>query len=143
MPKIHKSALVVYPAELMFQLVDDIEAYPEFLPWCHASRVLKREGDIVEAELEIAKGAVRQVFATRNVNQPGKEIRMSLLHGPFRYLQGTWRFEPLKADASKVSLDLEFEIASGLGGLVFGAVFKQMGETLVSAFLQRARQRYA
>ncbi len=142
MRKIHKSALVCYQADLVFKLVDDIEAYPEFLPWCRASRVLKREGEVVEAELEIARGAFRQILATRNFNQPGREIRMTLLRGPFSHLEGTWRFHPLREDASKITLDLEFEISSRLGDLALGAVFNQICDTLVSAFTQRARYLY-
>lgn len=142
MRKIHKSAFVCHRAELVFELVDDIEAYPEFLPWCRASRVLKREGEVVEAELEIARGAFRQIFATRNRNRPGREIHMTLLRGPFSHLEGTWRFQPLRKDASKVTLDLEFEISFGLAGLAFGALFEQVCETLVGAFTERARSLY-
>lgn len=142
MRKIHKSALIGYRAELMFELVNDIESYPEFLPWCRASRVLKREAEIVEAELEVARGAFRQVFATRNFNRPGKEIRMSLLRGPFKYLEGAWCFQALQENASKITLDLEFEVSPSLSSLVLGAVFNQIGETLVSAFTQRAKHLY-
>ncbi len=140
--KIHKSALICYRADLVFELVDDIEAYPEFLPWCRTSRVLRREGDVVEAELEIARGAFRQIFATRNFNRPGREIHMTLLRGPFSHLEGTWRFQPLRENASKITLDLEFEISSRLGSMAFGAVFNQICETLVSAFTQRAKVLY-
>lgn len=142
MQKIHKSALVCYRADLVFALVDDIEAYPAFLPWCRTSRVLRREEDVVEAELEVACGAFRQIFATRNFNRPGREIHMTLLRGPFSHLEGTWRFQPLRENASKITLDLEFEISSLLGSMAFGAVFNQMCETLVSAFTQRARSLY-
>nr|BAL54398.1 oligoketide cyclase/lipid transport protein [uncultured Gammaproteobacteria bacterium] len=142
MRKIHKSALVAYPAEWVFELVDDIESYPKFLPWCRAGRVLRREAEVVEAELEIARGALQQVFATRNFNRPGREIRMTLLHGPFKHLQGAWRFQPIGKKGSKITLDLEFETARGLGGLVFGAVFNQISETLVNAFIQRAKHLY-
>lgn len=142
MKTIHRSALVRYPAMKMFELVDDIEAYPEFLPWCRRSRILRREGDVVEAELEISRGAFQQSFATRNFNVPGREIRMTLLHGPFSHLEGMWRFQPLREDASKISLELSFEMNSRLGALAFGAVFNQICETLVGAFTQRAKQRY-
>lgn len=142
MKTIHKTALICRRAELVFQLVDDVEAYPEFLPWCRASRVLRREGEVVEAELEIAWGRFCQVFATRNFNRPGREIRMTLLHGPFSYLEGIWRFQPLAENASKVTLDLAFEVAFGLQSLAFGVAFDRICDTLVEAFATRARSLY-
>ncbi len=142
MRQVHKSALVRYSARKMFDLVDAVEKYPEFLPWCSASCILKREGNIVEAELEISRRAFRQTFATRNLVIPGQEIRMTLLRGPFSYLEGFWRFQPLREDASKISLDLSFEMNSRLGSLAFGAVFNQICDTMVSAFTQRARDLY-
>lgn len=140
MRTIHKSALVRYPAVKMFELVDDIESYPRFLPWCRRSRILQREGNVVEAELEIARGAFQQSFATRNVNVPGREIRMTLLRGPFNYLEGLWRFQPLREDACKISLNLSFEMNSRLGALAFGAMFNQICETLVEAFTEQAKR---
>lgn len=142
MRQIHKNALIRCSAQQMFELVDDIESYPEFLPWCGSSRVLKREGNIVEAELEVARGAFHQVFATRNQVVPGEEIRMTLLRGPFSYLEGAWRFQPLREDACKISLDLSFEMNSKLGSLAFGAMFNQICETMVGAFTQRAKELY-
>lgn len=142
MRKIHKSALVRHSADLLFDLVDDIESYSKFLPWCRASRVLKREGNMVEAELEVARGRFQQTFATRNFNDPGRQIHMTLLRGPFTHLEGVWRFQPLRENASKITLDLEFEMASRLGRLAFGPVFNHICETLVDAFTQRARSLY-
>ncbi len=142
MRKVHKNALVRYSAARMYELVDAIERYPEFLPWCSASRVMLREDDIVEAELEVARGAFHHRFATRNIVIPGREIRMTLLHGPFSYLEGFWRFQPLREDASKITLDLSFEMNSRLGAFAFGAVFNQICETMVGAFTQRARDLY-
>jgi len=142
MRQIHKNALIRCSAQQMFELVDDIESYPEFLPWCGSSRVLKREGNIVEAELEVARGTFHQVFATRNLVVPGEEIRMTLLRGPFSYLEGAWRFQPLREDACKISLDLSFEMNSKLGSLAFGAMFNQICETMVGAFTQRAKELY-
>ncbi len=142
MRTIHKSALIRYPAFKMFELVDDIESYPQFLPWCRGSRILRRENDLVEAELEVARGSFRQSFATRNYNVPGQEIRMTLLRGPFSHLEGLWRFQSLREDASKISLELSFEMNSRVGALAFGAMFNQICETMVEAFTRRARQIY-
>lgn len=142
MTTVQKSALVKFPAQAMFKLVENIEAYPEFLPWCSGSRILSREPEIVEAELDIAKGGFKKSFATRNRIDAGGRIYMSLLNGPFSYLEGVWNFMPLREDASKISLDLEFEMSGVLANLAFGAVFNQICNTMVSSFTQRARQLY-
>jgi ribosome-associated toxin RatA of RatAB toxin-antitoxin module len=142
MTVIQRSALVRFPASLMFHLVDDIEAYPEFLPWCRSSRVLLRSEDIVEAELEIARGGFNQSFSTRNTRVAPKEIRMDLIEGPFRRLQGVWIFQTLQQDASKVSLELEFELSSKIASLAFGGMFSQICSGLIEAFHQRAKELY-
>jgi ribosome-associated toxin RatA of RatAB toxin-antitoxin module len=142
MTHVQKSALVKFSAQQMFALVDNIEAYPEFLPWCGGSRVISRTTDIVEAELQIAKGGFHKSFATRNKIDNGGRIYMSLLNGPFSSLEGVWDFMPLRADASKISLDLEFEMSGMLAALAFGAVFNQICNTMVSSFTQRAKQVY-
>ncbi len=139
---VQKSALVKYSAQQMFDLVDDIESYPQFLPWCAGSRVLRREGDIVEGQLDIAKAGFHKSFTTRNRLDHGGKIYMSLLEGPFKSLEGVWNFLPLREDASKISLDLEFEIASAFASLAFGPVFNQICNTMVSSFTQRAKTVY-
>lgn len=142
MTVIEKSALVRYPAHLMLQLVEDIESYPRFLPWCHASRILRRSDDTVEAELEIMRGGFRKSFATRNKRVSSQEIRMNLIKGPFSHLEGIWTFVPLREDASKIALNLEFEMMGKLSNLAFGAVFNQICNSMVDAFTQRAKELY-
>ncbi|WP_020160774.1 type II toxin-antitoxin system RatA family toxin [Methylobacter marinus] len=142
MTVVEKSALVKFSAQQMFDLVNDIEAYPRFLPWCSGSRILKREGDMVEAELVISKGGFKKSFSTRNKIDEGGRITVSLLEGPFSYLEGTWDFMPLREDASKISLNLEFEMPGVLANLAFGAVFNQICNTMVSSFTQRAKEIY-
>lgn len=142
MTKVQKSALVRFPAHLMFELVDDIPSYPQFLPWCSASRILRRSGDVVDAELDIARGGFHKSFATRNTLIAPHEIRMSLLSGPFEHLGGVWAFTPLREDASKISLDLEFEMSGKLASLAFGAIFNQICNTMVTAFCDRAKVIY-
>ena len=142
MTMIQKSALVKYAAHQMFDLVDDVEAYQEFLPWCAGSRVINRSDDIVEAELLIAKGGFKKSFATRNCLDRGGRITIALLNGPFNYLQGRWDFIPLREDASKISLDLEFEMSGLLANIAFGTVFNQICNTMVGSFTQRAKQVY-
>ncbi|SJM95242.1 conserved hypothetical protein [Crenothrix polyspora] len=142
MTVVEKSALVKFSALQMFELVNDIEAYPKFLPWCSGSRILKRGEDFVEAELLIAKGGFKKAFSTRNkIDNTGK-ITVSLLDGPFSYLEGSWNFLPLRENASKISLNLEFEMAGKLANLAFGAVFNQICNTMVGAFTQRAKDVY-
>lgn len=140
---IHKSALVKFSAQQMFDLVNDVEAYPQFLPWCGGSRILKREADFVEAELLIAKAGFHKTFSTRNYTDQGGRMTISLLNGPFSRLEGVWNFMPLREDASKISLDLEFEMSGMLANLAFGAVFNQICNTMVSSFTARAKQVYA
>lgn len=142
MTLVQKSALVKYSAHQMFDLVNDIEAYPKFLPWCAGSRILKRENDFVEAELMISKGGFKKSFSTRNINDQGGRITVSLLDGPFSHLEGVWNFMPLREDASKISLDLEFEMSSALASLAFGAVFNQICNTMVTSFTGRAKEVY-
>ncbi len=142
MTVVQKSALVKFSAQQMFDLVNDIEAYPKFLPWCSGSRIIKREDDIVEAELVISKGGFKKSFSTRNKIDKGRRMTVSLLNGPFSSLEGTWDFIPLREDASKISLDLEFEMSGKLASLAFGAVFNQICNTMVSSFTARAKAVY-
>ncbi|MDD5272880.1 MAG: type II toxin-antitoxin system RatA family toxin [Methylovulum sp.] len=142
MTVVQKSALVKFSAQQMFDLVNDIEAYPQFLPWCSGSRILKRAHDIVEAELSISKGGFKKSFSTRNCIDQGGKITVSLLDGPFSYLEGVWNFMPLREDASKITLDLEFEMSGKIASLAFGAVFNQICNTMVSSFTNRAKQVY-
>ncbi len=139
MTTVQKSALVKFSAQQMFQIVDNIEAYPDFLPWCSGSRILKRDGNIVEAEIQISKAGFNKSFATRNENDGCGKLFMTLLDGPFSMLEGVWDFMPLREDASKISLDLEFEMHGKFASLAFGAVFNQICNTMVSSFTERAK----
>lgn len=142
MPQVKKSALVPYPAGAMYALVNDIESYPEFLPWCCAARILTRKADQLQASIAIAKGPLQKSFVTRNRLRPETAIEIQLVDGPFRKLDGMWRFEALDERASKVALNLDFEFSSRLLALSVGPVFQQIGNTMVDAFCRRARQLY-
>ncbi|MGD0961073.1 MAG: type II toxin-antitoxin system RatA family toxin [Methylomonas sp.] len=142
MTVVQKSALVKFSARQMFDLVADIESYPQFLPWCSGSRIIRRDNDIVEGEIQIAKAGFHKSFATRNRLDQGGKIYLSLLEGPFSSLEGVWNFMPLREDASKISLDIEFEISGKLASLTFGPVFNQICNTMVGAFTQRAKAVY-
>ncbi len=143
MTVVHKSALVKFSAEAMFKLVDDIESYPEFLPWCSGTRIISRTPDVVEAEVMISRGGFKKSFTTRNVNDHGGKIKMTLIEGPFSFLEGGWDFKPLREDASKISLNLEFEMSGKIASLAFGRIFNQICNTMVKSFTERAKQVYA
>ena len=142
MPSVSRSALVPHSAEDMFNLVADVDRYREFLPWCADSRVLSRNEDEMKASILISKAGIERSFTTVNRFQPGKMMEMKLLEGPFRHLEGFWRFYPLREDACKVALDLDFEFSSRVITLAFGKVFTQIANTLVDAFVRRADELY-
>lgn len=142
MTTVSKSALVPYAASDMYALVDDVESYPQFLPWCSGARVLSRTDDEVRAVLELARGNMRKSFTTCNRLQKNKMIELRLLEGPFRHLEGFWRFTPLSDSTCKVSLDMDFEFSNKLSGLIFGPLFNQIANTLVDAFCKRALDVY-
>lgn len=142
MPSVARSALVPHSAEQMFQLVADVDRYQEFLPWCGGSEVLSRGEDEMKASIRISKAGIERSFTTINRFQPGKMMEMRLLEGPFKHLEGFWRFHPLREDACKVSLDLDFEFSNRVIGLAFGKVFTQIANTLVDAFVRRAEEVY-
>lgn len=142
MAKVNRSALVPFSTEQMFALVDDVSSYSEFLPWCRSSTEHHREGNEVEASVEIAKGAVNKAFRTINTLHKHEWIEMSLVDGPFKQLHGYWRFHALKVNACKISLDLEYEFSNRLIGLAIGPVFNQVANTLVDSFVTRAKDYY-
>lgn len=142
MTTVARSALVSYSARDMFRLVDDVASYERFLPWVKRSRELHRDADTVRAELLFSKGGFEKSFTTQNRIQYGKMIDIRLVEGPFRHLDGYWRFQPLSEDACKVSLDLEFEFSSRLLAMAFGRVFTQVAGTLVDSFVRRADELY-
>lgn len=138
MTTINKSALVPYSAVQMYDLVNDIPAYSQFLPWCRSAAILSQGVDEIRATIEIAHGSLNKAFTTRNRLQPGKMIEMRLEQGPFKHLQGFWRFDTLGEQACKVSLDLEFEFSNRLIGMALGPIFSQIANTLVDSFSKRA-----
>lgn len=142
MPKIARSTLVMFPAHAMYELVVDIESYPDFLPWCEEAKILKKENETVEAALVIAKGGIRQVFSTKNSMKYGEQVQMNLLEGPFSSLTGIWRFKPLGSEGCKVSLEMDFEVANTLLKATLTPLFGQVMNTMVDAFSTRAERLY-
>lgn len=142
MKHIQKTALVSYTPEQMYSLVDDIDAYAEFLPWCSHSEVIARQDNTVDGSLEISYSKLNKTFTTRNINTPNEKIEMQLLEGPFKKLHGEWSFQQLGKDGTKVMLNLEFEFANKFLDMTVGPVFSQIANSLVDAFTQRARDVY-
>ena len=142
MATVKKSALVLYSAAQMYTLVNDIEAYPQFLPWCRSTRVVPAGPNELRATIEMAKGGIHKSFTTHNRMQENERIEIRLLEGPFQHLEGCWRFEPLRTDAAKVLLDMRFEFSNALLRMAIEPVFKQIANTLVDAFCQRAVEVY-
>jgi len=142
MYRIERSALVKHSAIDMFHLVNDIEAYPEFLKWCKSSQVLSDNGQELTAELEISWKVLHKKFSTRNVLKEGETIRIALLTGPFKSMEGVWHFKQLREDACKVTMDIEFEFKNSVSNFVFSGIFNQICGALMASFICRADEIY-
>jgi ribosome-associated toxin RatA of RatAB toxin-antitoxin module len=139
---VEKSALVPYSAAQMYALVSDMERYPEFLPWCSDARLISHDGEHLCGEIEVSRLGITQRFSTCNRLLPPERMELRLREGPFRTLEGAWSFTPLRKDACKVALRLEFEFSGQLIDKAFGAMFGQIANSLVDAFCNRAREVY-
>jgi ribosome-associated toxin RatA of RatAB toxin-antitoxin module len=142
MAVVHKSVLLGYSAEQMFALVDNIEDYPKFLPWCGGTEVGQRDGEKVVATLRINYHGVKQTFSTENLHVRPASIMMTLLEGPFKHLHGTWTFKALRADACKIDFDLHYEFSSRVLEQVIGPVFSMIANSFVDSFCKRAEAVY-
>ncbi|KPK10388.1 MAG: cyclase [Acidithiobacillales bacterium SG8_45] len=142
MTTLSRHAIVSHSVNDMFKLVADIESYPKFLPWCGGAKVLTADPEVVEAAIEIDYKGVKKSFTTRNRLQHDKTMEMHLVDGPFKKLQGFWRFDPLDDNACKVSLDLEFEFSNRIIGMTIGRVFNEIAGKMVDSFCQRADEVY-
>ena len=143
MKKVEKNVLVLHSAEQMFELVDRVEDYPEFLPWYSKTEIIERNGNELKARLFMDYMRVQQSFAPHNHNIPGKEIRKDLLEGPFKTLRGTWKFIDLGGDMCKIEFKLEYDFSSALLSAVISPVFSHLTGTLVDACIKEADRRYA
>src|SRR5215831_694518 len=142
MALVEKSVLVRYSAARMHGLVNDVEHYPEFLPWCSGTQVETRDNDVVRASVSIDYHGIKQTFKTENRSSPPQLIDIRLVSGPFRHLDGEWRFTELASDACKIEFRLHYEFANRLLEKLVGPVFKHIANSLVDAFLRRAQQVY-
>lgn len=142
MATISRSALVMYSAEQMFDLVNDVQAYPQFLPNCAAAEIREQSGSEMIAALQIKKGGLSKWFATKNKLVGKEKVVMALVDGPFEMLSGAWEFIKLDDNACKVVLNLEYSFNNGLVEMAFGGIFKEVANNMVSAFTNRAKNVY-
>lgn len=142
MASIQRSALVAFSAESMFDLVNDVASYPEFLPGCAETKVLEQDPKSMKAAMMISKGGIKQWFTTANVLERGRFIQMNLVDGPFSHLSGGWSFTELAEDACKIELKLDFTFSSKLAEMAFGKVFNSIATNMVNAFTARAKDVY-
>lgn len=140
--EIHKKTVVPYTADEMYALVNDIEAYPDFLPWCTNAQVLNSNDHKLTATVALETGKIKQTFTTENTMQPGRSIQMKLVKGPFKQLRGRWQFEPDNTNLSTISLDMNFEFKNKLLKLVLNSTFHRIMNTLVESFVKRAQEVY-
>lgn len=142
MPRLQRSALVPYSAENMFDLVIDVAAYPQYLPWCGAARVIEQTDTDQTAAVTIAKSIRRSEFMTRNMLQRPERVDMKLVDGPFRRLTGTWTFSAIDESACRIELHVDFEFSNPFVGRLILPAFKQVCDSMVSAYTRRAATIY-
>ncbi|MCS6231567.1 ubiquinone-binding protein [Shewanella baltica] len=143
MPQISRSVLVRFSAMQMYDLVNDVESYKEFLPGCVGGKVLEFDGKTMLASVDVSKAGIRKTFTTRNQVVPGKSIDLTLENGPFKHLLGHWRFTELTEEACKVEFELSFEFSNSLADMAFGKVFNDLMVSMVTAFTSRAKVIYS
>ncbi len=142
MPTIQRSALVPHSARQMFDLVNDVDSYPEFLPWCSGAATLESGESHRIARVQMKKGPLSQQFTTRNDLTSDTEIRMSLIEGPFRHLNGQWQFTSIGDQGCRVSFDVDFKFAGILLQKTLSPVFNEICVRMVDAFVERANHLY-
>jgi ribosome-associated toxin RatA of RatAB toxin-antitoxin module len=142
MAVVQKNILVSYSAEQMFALVEKVEDYPLFLPWCGTVNVIERQDKRLKATLSINYHGIKQSFTTENVNSPPHRREMRLVDGPFKQLYGCWVFTALREDACKIEFDLRYEFSSKLVEHLIGPVFSKISNSFVDAFCARAEEVY-
>jgi len=140
MREIRRSALIAETPQRMYQLINEIEHYPAFVPWCTAARVESRTEAEVIATLDIKRGPLHAQFTTRNLLEPDKRVLMQLVRGPFRVLEGLWTLTPLGVLGCRVELEMRFEFSNRVSGALFEPLFESTAASLVDAFVKRARE---
>ena len=142
MPQVSRSALVPFSAKQMYDLVNDVTSYPQFLPGCSGSKIIEQTENVMVASVDVAKAGIKKTFITQNTLIDSEIIGMNLVDGPFKSLTGGWHFTALDETACKVELKLEFEFSNALVAIAFGKVFQELTSNMVNSFTQRAKQVY-
>jgi ribosome-associated toxin RatA of RatAB toxin-antitoxin module len=140
---INKTAVVPFTADQMYDLVNDVESYPVFLPWCSAGVIHKHEPHYMKASVSLAVGAVRQTFTTENTLKPGQRIDVQMVSGPFKQLHGFWTFEAAGEGMCRISFQMNFEYKNRLVKLALNKIFQRIGDSMVASFIDRAKVLYA
>jgi len=138
MTRINRTVIVPDSASVLFNLVLDVESYPKFLPWCGGAYVSEQTKHTQLATIKIAKGPLKTQFTTRNDLTENEEIKLALIEGPFKRLDGVWRFKTLSDGNCKVELNMQFDFAAGPIGMLLKPVFTAICDSLLDAFVQRA-----
>jgi len=139
---INRSLILPYSASEMYGLVDDIDQYYTFLPWCEHSAVLDRRKTQVTARIGVSYKGLQTVFTTRNQLTVNQEVIMELVEGPFEHLSGLWFFQSLDVKACKVSLDMRFSLSNRLANQTLTPIYKHIASTLVESFAKQAKSVY-
>nr|WP_315212968.1 type II toxin-antitoxin system RatA family toxin [uncultured Duganella sp.] len=142
MAVVHKSVFLGYSAQQMFDLVANIDDYPKFLPWCSGVEIRERRDNVVVASIGINYHGVKQSFTTSNENTAPTTIKMKLVDGPFKCLDGVWTFKALREDACKIELDMRYEFSGTLLDKLVGPVFGMIANSMVDSFCKRAETVY-
>ena len=142
MTRVYQEINEPYSAAQMFELVNDINAYPQFVPDCIDTGILQRENNLILAYIEIEKMGFKKKFTTINRLDAPNRIEISLIDGPFKHLVGTWTFTPISVGQCKITFDLTFEFKNKLLNVTFTPVFKEIMKNMVVAFTDRAKQLY-
>ena len=143
MAHVNKSVLVEFSPSQMFELVDRVEEYPLFLPWCGGTELLQRDNDTTIATLRIDFMGVKQSFTTENAKVPPLEMHINLQEGPFTHMQGHWKFKPLGNTACRIDFELKYSFSSSLLESVLSPVFNHIANTFVDSFVHRAEEVYS
>ena len=142
MTEISKTTVVPYTPEEMYVLVNDIESYPVFLPWCTAAKILTHQEENLTATLSLTLGKIKQSFTTENTMQDGSRIEIQLIDGPFKYLSGCWKFNQEDEQSCHIQLHMNFEFKNKILKHTLGKAFYKVMDSLVESFVQRAQQIY-
>lgn len=143
MATVSTSVCVDQTPQQMYDLVNDVRSYPQYLPLCGGVKVIFQSPTALRATLTLAKGKIKFSFTTANTMVQGKSIKMNLVDGPFKHFRGAWQFEPSARGGCEASFRCDFEFSNGLLALAFGGFFKEVMESLVEAFCKQAEIRYA